>query len=292
MPLISLREFARRNGVSDMAISKAVRAGRLPHVNGKIDPDQAQPVWDRVKDPVRAGRKLPRGDSGASLQSSAGPNSCKLDRKLEVCTEVCRQTDDRSIAIQAQVCTPPGEQRTANLAPDAPQVCTTRHAKERQVYSIKGMPMYPEPPINGRDHLAITIWFNGAEEVVLDARRAEKGMSLPAYLLTAVGYPPAQLRPSKPSRRSPVRNWSERRSVTVVVSAEVFEDLYWRAIHARLSIPQYMRTVLGFGVRQYSNPATEARHREEDDAWYLLQKAGLDPQPYFPDEKICENFPK
>jgi hypothetical protein len=29
MPLISLREFARRNGVSDVAISKAVRAGRL-----------------------------------------------------------------------------------------------------------------------------------------------------------------------------------------------------------------------------------------------------------------------
>ncbi len=207
MLLISLREFARRNGVSDMAISKAVRAGRLPHVNGKIDPDQAQPVWERIKDPVRAGRKLPRGDNGASLQSNAERNGCKLDRKREVCTQVCSQTDDRSIATRVQVCTPPGEQSVANLAPEASQVCTPHHATERQVYSIKGMPVYPEPPINGRDRLAITIWINGAEEVVLDAKRAEKGLSLPAYLLSAAGYPPAHLRPAKPSRRRLVRHW-------------------------------------------------------------------------------------
>ncbi len=73
--------------------------------------------------------------------------------------------------------------------------------------------------------------------------------------------------------------------MTILVSANVFEDLYWRAIHARLSIPQYIRTVLGFGVRQYSNPGTEAWHREEDEAWRVLQKAGLDQRPYFPDER-------
>lgn len=204
MPLISLREFARRNGVSDMAISKAVRAGRLPHVNGKIDPEQAQPVWDRIKDPIRAGRKLPRGNTESSLQAIADGAACKLDRKLEVCTQVCGLTDDRSTATGVQVCTPPGEQPNANLAPEASQVCTPRHAMERQVYTIKGMPIYPEPPVNGRDRLAITIWFNGAEEVVLDARRAEKDLSLPAYLLSAAGYPPAQVRPAKPSRRSAV----------------------------------------------------------------------------------------
>jgi hypothetical protein len=60
MPLISLREFARRNSVSPEAISRAVKAGRLPHVDGKIEVDVAQPVWDEVKDRVRAGRKLVR----------------------------------------------------------------------------------------------------------------------------------------------------------------------------------------------------------------------------------------
>ena len=70
MGLISQREFARRNGVSPEAISRAVKAGRIPAESGKIDPAQAQPVWDRVKDPARAGRKLPRAVGAAG---AAGP---------------------------------------------------------------------------------------------------------------------------------------------------------------------------------------------------------------------------
>lgn len=66
--LISLREFARRNGVDVAAISRAVKAGRLPSVDGKIDPEQAQPVWDRVKDHTQVGRKLKRG-GGVDLRS-------------------------------------------------------------------------------------------------------------------------------------------------------------------------------------------------------------------------------
>ena len=72
MPLISLREFARRNGVSPEAISRAVKAGRLPHVGGRIDPDQAQPVWDQVKDQSRAGRKL--GFRGRQLDQVDTPD--------------------------------------------------------------------------------------------------------------------------------------------------------------------------------------------------------------------------
>jgi hypothetical protein len=60
MGLISLREFARRNGVSAEAVSKAVKTGRLPAHDGKLDPAEAQAVWDRSNDPARAGRKLPR----------------------------------------------------------------------------------------------------------------------------------------------------------------------------------------------------------------------------------------
>lgn len=60
MSVVSQREFARRNGVSPTAISDAVRTGRLPSVGGKINPVEAGPVWARIKDPARAGRKLPR----------------------------------------------------------------------------------------------------------------------------------------------------------------------------------------------------------------------------------------
>src|SRR5271157_5155747 len=59
MSLISLREFARRNGVSAEAVSKAVKTGRLPAHDGKLDPAEAQAAWDRSKDPARAGRKRP-----------------------------------------------------------------------------------------------------------------------------------------------------------------------------------------------------------------------------------------
>jgi hypothetical protein len=58
MSLISLREFARRNGVSPEAVSKAVKTGRLPAHDGKLDPVEAQAAWDQGKDPARAGRKL------------------------------------------------------------------------------------------------------------------------------------------------------------------------------------------------------------------------------------------
>ena len=40
MALISLREFARRNNVDVAAISRAVKAGHLPTMGGKIDLDQ------------------------------------------------------------------------------------------------------------------------------------------------------------------------------------------------------------------------------------------------------------
>jgi hypothetical protein len=69
MGMISLREFARRNGVSAEAVSKAVKTGRLPAHDGKLDPAEAQAAWDRSRDPARAGRKLPR--STAEVPQSA-----------------------------------------------------------------------------------------------------------------------------------------------------------------------------------------------------------------------------
>ncbi len=75
MPLISFREFGRRNGVSGEAIRKAVKAGRLPSVDGQIDPSQAQPAWDAAKDPNRAGRKLPRPDSAPPPAAARGTSA-------------------------------------------------------------------------------------------------------------------------------------------------------------------------------------------------------------------------
>ena len=45
-------------------------------------------------------------------------------------------------------------------------------------------------------------------------------------------------------------------------------------------------TRLGLSVRWTSNPNTEERDREEDDAWERLRRLGLDPKKYFPDEGL------
>ena len=43
--LISQREYARRRGISHTSVQRAVKAGRITTVNGKIDPAQADREW-------------------------------------------------------------------------------------------------------------------------------------------------------------------------------------------------------------------------------------------------------
>ncbi len=43
--LVSLREYARRRGISHVAVHKAIKAGRISTVDGKIDPAQADREW-------------------------------------------------------------------------------------------------------------------------------------------------------------------------------------------------------------------------------------------------------
>ena len=51
---VSLREYARRRGVSHVAVMKAIRAGRLtPEPDGTLDPDKANAQWDANTDPAR-----------------------------------------------------------------------------------------------------------------------------------------------------------------------------------------------------------------------------------------------
>ncbi len=52
---VSLREYARRRGVSHVAVMKAIRAGRFtPEPDGTLDPAKADAQWDARTDPARA----------------------------------------------------------------------------------------------------------------------------------------------------------------------------------------------------------------------------------------------
>ena len=79
-------------------------------------------------------------------------------------------------------------------------------------------------------------------------------------------------------------NALDRKSITISVNLAEFLELDAAAHVASLSVPQYVRTRLGVSVRWTSNPNTEQRDREEDDAWERIQRLGLDPKKYFPDQ--------
>ena len=49
--LISQREYARRHGISHVAVQRAVNSGRISTVDGKIDPAQADREWRENTDP-------------------------------------------------------------------------------------------------------------------------------------------------------------------------------------------------------------------------------------------------
>jgi len=76
----------------------------------------------------------------------------------------------------------------------------------------------------------------------------------------------------------------QRKSITISVNLAEFLELEAAANVAGLSVPQHVRTRLGLSVRWTSNPNTEQRDREEDDAWERIQRLGLDPKKYFPDQ--------
>ena len=51
---ISLREYARRRGVSHVAVMKAIKVGRItPEPDGSLDPAKVDAQWDDQTDPAR-----------------------------------------------------------------------------------------------------------------------------------------------------------------------------------------------------------------------------------------------
>ncbi len=48
---ISIRAYGRHRGVSDAAVRKAIKAGRItPEADGTIDPEKADAEWGRNTD--------------------------------------------------------------------------------------------------------------------------------------------------------------------------------------------------------------------------------------------------
>ena len=53
---LSIRAYARHRGVSDTAVHKAIRAGRItPEADGTLDPDKADREWNRNTEAPRVG---------------------------------------------------------------------------------------------------------------------------------------------------------------------------------------------------------------------------------------------
>lgn len=55
---ISIRAYARHRGVTDTAVHKAIRAGRItPEADGTIDADRADREWERNSEPPKTGTR-------------------------------------------------------------------------------------------------------------------------------------------------------------------------------------------------------------------------------------------
>jgi len=64
---ISIRAYGRHRGVSDAAVRKAIKAGRItPEPDGTIDPDKADAQWDRNTDAAQQ-----RGDKRKAVPAAA-----------------------------------------------------------------------------------------------------------------------------------------------------------------------------------------------------------------------------
>lgn len=55
---LSVRAYARKRGVSHVAVMKAAKAGRIPlEPDGTIDPAKADAAWERATDPAKRNAK-------------------------------------------------------------------------------------------------------------------------------------------------------------------------------------------------------------------------------------------
>ena len=77
---LSIRAYARHRGVTDTAVHKAIRSGRIEALaDGTIDPDQADTQWARNTSAPKTGTqrptvkvKVPEADGGDGERNGAG----------------------------------------------------------------------------------------------------------------------------------------------------------------------------------------------------------------------------
>jgi hypothetical protein len=85
---VSRREYARRRGVSESAVRKAILYGRItPEPDGTIDPDRADREWDERTDPMQQ-----RGASARNFTSAESARAARADA-----------LEKRASALEAQV---------------------------------------------------------------------------------------------------------------------------------------------------------------------------------------------
>ena len=78
---ISLREYARRRGVSHVAVMKAIKVGRItPEPDGSLDPVKADAQWDDQTDPARR----PEAPEDERAQADETPRASDPDKPGDV----------------------------------------------------------------------------------------------------------------------------------------------------------------------------------------------------------------
>lgn len=74
MSFLSARQYAKARGVSHTAVNKAIAAGKIPLINGKIDPVQADAAWEENRDPRQSSKMADaaRELTGQPVEEGAG----------------------------------------------------------------------------------------------------------------------------------------------------------------------------------------------------------------------------
>ena len=72
---LSIRAYARQRGVSDTAVHKAIKSGRItPEPDGTINPIKANAAWNRNSDPAQQRKQPPPPTS--KIQPKPAPWTC------------------------------------------------------------------------------------------------------------------------------------------------------------------------------------------------------------------------
>ena len=202
--LISLREFARRKGVDVAAISRAVKVGRLPSVDGKIDPEQAQPVWDRVKDRSQVGRKLKRGGVDPVSVNTQPPVTPCRSTPQSLLTTRPRSTPDRVLtrfrstppfpAVPVTIAINGAEElglakAASDLGVTIQSFVLTRCGVQAWRLGAPARATHRRPVRMALDRRSITVYLSPEDHATLKAHGRQAGLSLPQYMRTRCGYP-------------------------------------------------------------------------------------------------------